>query len=685
MDIAGIYRCIGIYSKRGRLFMKAKTICIYLVVSWVLFIGTRACDCSNSSVVDEQFEDCVDNDGDGFGEKCQLGADCNDEDPNLTFSCDCETEAYEGCPCNEGDSIECFESTKKEYIGVGICRTGTRSCQEGSFSSCEGMILPASEADYECNKQDDDCDGETDEGNQCQDCGPRCTQVTINDFEVSDESSHGLQENPDGSIQLQEGEDHVELTFLYVANSGEGTVSKINTQTGQEVARYISALCNPDPRNRSNAECSGNAPSRTAVDFNGDVWVANRAFEQQGSVTKIAHQNCRDTNGNDQIETSSDVNQNGIIDLDDPLEFLGEDDECILFTVDVGGINGLPRALALDAGGVDGGRGNAWVGVYNEDKFVKLDALDGEVIGEIPIGLHPYGAAIDSHGILWATQQNTSRITSINTYTYEVGEVIQIGDGCRGSYGIAVDRNNRVWVGGYNYEEACSYDPSTGTSMRIDMGGLGITRGIAADADDFIWVAHCWTTEANIGRITRFKADDGSQLESFYFPETSNETIGVGIDFDGKVWGVNRNTDDACRVDPSNGQVDCFPTGRGTYTYSDFTGYALRNFTAPSGSYFQGFEGCGALSETTWTQVAWEASVPDGTKILVYVKAFNDGQENGAIRHGPYETSPASLVDEDPPVVGENLQVEVVLSTEVDGKSPILKGISAQRVCGGAM
>src|SRR5207245_7609886 len=106
-----------------------------------------------------------------------------------------------------------------------------------------------------------------------------------------------------------------------------------------------------------------NRPSRTAVDFNGDVWVANRAHqpnELQSSVTKIANKNnsitdtdCIDRNGNGKIETSFDANGDGIINTDcnangtpdsiadvaakacnptTPQEFWGLDDECVLFT-----------------------------------------------------------------------------------------------------------------------------------------------------------------------------------------------------------------------------------------------------------------------------------------------------------------------------------------------------------------
>ena len=63
------------------------------------------------------------------------------------------------------------------------------------------------------------------------------------------------------------------LSFIWIANSGEGTVSKINTMTGVEEGRYDSS-----------PQVGGN-PSRTSVNLLGDVAVSNR---DPGGVTKIA-------------------------------------------------------------------------------------------------------------------------------------------------------------------------------------------------------------------------------------------------------------------------------------------------------------------------------------------------------------------------------------------------------------
>src|SRR5436190_1887749 len=63
---------------------------------------------------------------------------------------------------------------------------------------------------------------------------------------------------------------------------------------------------------------SGSPTRRTSADFNGDLFISNRAFGGQSSVTKIANDPsaCIDRNHNGRIDTSSDTNGNGFIEED---------------------------------------------------------------------------------------------------------------------------------------------------------------------------------------------------------------------------------------------------------------------------------------------------------------------------------------------------------------------------------
>jgi len=84
------------------------------------------------------------------------------------------------------------------------------------------------------------------------------------------------------------------LTYIWIANADDGTVSKIDTRTLQEEGRYITR---PDG--------AGN-PSRTSVNLSGDVAVANR----HGGLVKFYadESDCVESNGMPGIQTSSGAN-----------------------------------------------------------------------------------------------------------------------------------------------------------------------------------------------------------------------------------------------------------------------------------------------------------------------------------------------------------------------------------------
>lgn len=81
---------------------------------------------------------CVDEDGDGFGEYCDLGLDCDDEDPNVTDECrTCGTPKV-NCPCKPGTTpAKCDPPDIHVEGGTLVCSEGTRYCRDGRYSDCE--------------------------------------------------------------------------------------------------------------------------------------------------------------------------------------------------------------------------------------------------------------------------------------------------------------------------------------------------------------------------------------------------------------------------------------------------------------------------------------------------------------------------------------------------------------------
>jgi hypothetical protein len=165
------------------------------------------------------------------------------------------------------------------------------------------------------------------------------------------------------------------LARVWADNYYMGWIVGIDSNTGRQFARFDSAITHingkatggqpaatvnggPHFCNWSN---TGNCPGRVTTDTNGDVWIINRAFGQIGTLAKFSGtiDHCIDRNGNGVIDTSSDVNGDGIVNPQDPAEYFGQNDECILATIPLGGHNHVPRGVAVDK------KGKIWASTYN--------------------------------------------------------------------------------------------------------------------------------------------------------------------------------------------------------------------------------------------------------------------------------------------------------------------------------
>jgi streptogramin lyase len=580
--------------------------------------------------------------------------------------------------------------------GIGAC--------DGDCDDRDPLVWPGQPE--VCDDRDNDCDAALDEGvrSPCDDCRPGCRRVRVPSATGWDlEDSAGVEVGSDGSLQLSTT--RTETYFAWVANYLFGTITKIDTRTGAQSAEYDAALLDGTNGARPPGELcptesgGGNCPSRTAVDLRGSVYVANRAFFNQGTVTKIAglESDCVDRNGNGVIDTSRDMDGDGVIERDVRGEFLGQMDECLLWTVNVGAVNGIPRAIAIDGGG------NVWVGLNGAGDAVQLDPNDGSVLRTVQLPrsflgpFRPYGAAADSIGNVWFVEAATGRIVPVDIATGRPGSIqtaASRADACSSSYGIAVDDEDRVWIAGFLCRFAFRWEPVARRWFEVALPDSGVTRGIAADANGRIYTAssHEWirfiggTIQASdpISRLTIFDADDGRNIRiigTTARPLPGLAATGVGIDSAGMVWLVNQESSSATRIDPNTSAARDFPTGESPYTYSDFTGFALRTFTAPNGYLRTVVEGC-AFGPTEWERVDWSTNVPAGTRLELRVRTADRVADlRTATWIGPFTSRPTELALPPGPVPRQRF-MELEISLVSDGAaSPTIRDLTVQLNC----
>ncbi|GMV38430.1 MAG: hypothetical protein AMXMBFR64_01460 [Myxococcales bacterium] len=602
---------------------------------------------------------CVDDDGDGTGAGCPAGADCDDNNPHFQAKCpNCAVSIVAGCPCsNPGQTQTCY-SGNQALIGIGLCKAGTRKCTEGYWSSCQGEVVEAPES---CDGKDNDCDGQVDEGvlSECGDCNLLCHLDTTGPGGEApftlDAASDGIVLTPEGWLTLSESS--YNLHFIWIANSAESTVSKLDTITGKELGRYKTC---PDP-------------SRTAVDKSGDAWVACRG---NGNVHKIRNivEKCPDKNGNGVVETSFDANGDGVIQASEMLP-KGQD-ECVLFDVSPG-VGSLARALGIAYDGT------AWVGYWNESKLAQLHAETGALLQTISIGVNPYGLAIDSKGIIWVSGRGGSKLVRVHPDTKAVQPYSP--GGCFEPYGIAIDELDRIWIGNCCCGNvAYVFDPNGGQWSSVATDNR--PRGIVSNGKGLVFVANDEASRVAKIDSKTLKMVGSANLGGGRFP------VGIAVDPDGYVWAVNQSAASATKIDPNNMSIVLeHPVGAGPYTYSDMTGSTFFKAIVPDGTYVATYEAPELdtyLQDwyvTAWKSVSVDATTPPGTSISLRLRAAATAGDlagapwsakAGPFPPGVFPTDAGALLG--PAAKGNRfLQLELTL-TASESLKPTVKGITIQ-------
>lgn len=469
--------------------------------------------------------------------------------------------------------------------------------------------------------------------------------------------------------QLQLSTEHVTLPFIWVPDYN-GTVSKVNTETGDELGRYRVA---PHP------DCD---PSRTTVDLQGNCWVGNR---QAGTVVKIGLYEagqCMDRNGNGLIETSLDLNDDG--DITDAEILPWGEDECVLCEVvlitgkegtyvpgtftggyDLDYWSTSPRGLAVDA------NNNLWAGTWASMKYYYIDGSTGGILRTVdvsPWGHHAYGAVIDRNGVLWSSEgvkysEADPSILRLDPSTdppaisdLDMGHLV---------YGLGLDYGDHLWVSSYDVGALSKVNIFTDdivTHYKWDLWRARV-RGVACTSDNDVWIVSTL-------RDSVYRYDSDGNLKAQI--DVGDEPTGIAVDAAGKVWVCNLDGS-IVRIDPETNTVDLTKIiigSDGHYTYSDMTGIVSRTVTTRIGTWTVVADG--EAIDTPWSTISWTNDEPEGTSLSVKVRSSNDQTTWSA-----WENATNGDLLSSPPD-GRYLQVEVTLQTFAGDVSPILYDLTVE-------
>jgi streptogramin lyase len=301
-------------------------------------------------------------------------------------------------------------------------------------------------------------------------------------------------------------------SWAWIVNSYNGNSISLVTGDGKEIRRHYTSTSYGDP-------------SRTAVDYEGNVLVGNRG---NSFLVKISFdtKKCKGEYGRDK-------NNDGKVSKDEMPNF---PDGCVEHKVDLGCNN--VRAVCIDKD-----KKSVYAGCWDGKKLFKISE-DGKILNSWNLPASPYGCVVDEEGNVWISTLSSTlielnvkenKIETFNVpFTYGIwkcksdciafttffkGTVVlfnirekkivwerKVGSGSRG---VFVDEKNNVYAVSSNENKIVKYDFSGNKIKEVET--CSSPTGVSKDVCGYVWVV-CLDGEIKI-------FDENLNLiNSFYIP-----------------------------------------------------------------------------------------------------------------------------------------------------------------------
>lgn len=505
--------------------------------------------------------------------------------------------------------------------------------------------------------------------------------------------------NAPNNDQLQLNVVGAGFPILWIANAGEDTLSKIDTtqdgaSPGREVARYHTWFNTGSNSTGNHGAWEGPAPSRTAVDIDGNAYVLNRHFDGRPPLLfKILANGFIDRNGNGVADTSFDANNDGVIQATEMPDLIDLNSNGIVDADEIqderiAWVKRVPDGIAapLRPGGIGralciGTDGNLWVGLYGDYAYYKVNATDGATIfgpvSTAPTGSNPsagawtpYGCLVDKDGVLWSASLG-NLLGKIENTSSNVGPYPVSSFNGPYNYGIALgqdpgDGHTIVYLGSQNSRSYTRFDSATNTFSE-PAAVYVYSLGVNTDGSGNILVSN------GSGGVIKFDPNGSVLWNSPAQSGTAGDSRGIMPDANNDVWQVHLDQSKTSKFRGTDGAaLGVVPTGLYPYTYSDASGFAAANITVSTGTW--NLIKDGGADGTNWGTVAWTALVPDGAAVVARVRA----SDTVAGLQSQTFSDVTSGVSFD--LTGRYLEVQVRLTANSQGESPIVYDVSIASV-----